>query len=95
MFGINPNQISWMILFIVTITSAIAYLPQIIKLIKTRESDDISVISWVIWLGQYTLMLIYSIIFTVDIWLCLAYFIEFIACLTILLLVIKLKKVKR
>jgi len=94
MLGLSTSLISKMILFIVTTTSFTAYIPQVIKLIKTKKSADISILSWLVWLGQYLLMLTYSVIYTTDVWLCLAYLIEFIACLIILLLVIRFKNNK-
>ncbi len=35
-----------------TILNIIAYLPQIIQLIKTKSADDINLSSWIIWISS-------------------------------------------
>lgn len=37
-------------LSIYTVLEFIAYMPQIIKLIKTKSADDISLTSWLVWI---------------------------------------------
>lgn len=37
-------------LSIINICSFVAYLPQIVKLIKTRSGEDLSLMSWFLWL---------------------------------------------
>ena len=38
------------------------YIPQIIKLIKTKEAEDLSITSWILWTLSAVADLIYSII---------------------------------
>lgn len=51
-------------MWIVIICTYISYVPQIIKLIKTKEADDLSIVSWVLWTLSAVANLIYSIILT-------------------------------
>ena len=37
------------LLGIVSICTFISYFPQIVKLLKTKKSDDLSISSWVLW----------------------------------------------
>jgi uncharacterized protein with PQ loop repeat len=67
MLGIEPNLTSSAILFIGAIIGFISFLPQIIKTLKTKKSDDIAITSWVIWIIGYTLTAIYAFVFTKDI----------------------------
>ena len=49
-------------MWIVIICTYISYVPQIIKLIKTKEADDLSIASWVLWTLSAVANLIYSVI---------------------------------
>ena len=66
MLGIEPNIVSAVILLVVTGIGLVSFLPQIIKTIRTKKSNDIAVLSWVIWILSYTLMAIYAFCFTSD-----------------------------
>ena len=44
----------------VPILSLCAYVPQWRKLLKTRSSGSISLVSWVIWAGSYSIAVFYS-----------------------------------
>lgn len=37
------------LLGLVSVCTIISYLPQTIKLIKTKKSDDLSINSWILW----------------------------------------------
>ena len=41
--------IALILLLIYTVCEYAAYLPQIIKLIKTKSADDLSITSWLVW----------------------------------------------
>ena len=92
MFGVEPNIISFAILMFVTVTSTVAYLPQAVRLIKTKSSKDLSLTSWSVWLTQYILMSIYAVVFTVDIILCLGYFVEAGFCVFIIVLALRCRR---
>jgi len=49
-------------MWIVIICTYISYIPQIIKLIKTKKADDLLIISWVLWTLSAVANLIYSVI---------------------------------
>lgn len=53
---------SLVLLVVCTIISLYAYIPQIIKLIKTKSSQDISLSSWIIWIISNLCYLVYAII---------------------------------
>lgn len=44
----------------VPLLSLCAYVPQWRKLLKTRSSDSISLSSWVLWTGSYSIAVLYS-----------------------------------
>jgi uncharacterized protein with PQ loop repeat len=50
------------LLIVFTILSLYAYIPQIIKLIRTKSSRDISLSSWIIWIISDICYLLYAII---------------------------------
>ncbi len=43
-------KIALMLLSIYTVLEFIAYMPQIIKLLKTKSADDLSLTSWFTWI---------------------------------------------
>jgi MtN3 and saliva related transmembrane protein len=49
-------------MWIVTICTYISYVPQIVKLIKTKKSEDLSITSWILWCISSVANLVYSII---------------------------------
>lgn len=49
-------------MWIVIACTYISYVPQIIKLIKTKEADDLSIASWILWTLSAVANLMYSII---------------------------------
>ena len=53
---------------LVIICDMIAYLPQIIKILRTKHTDDFSVPTWILWTTTSTIMFLYYIYIT-DIWL--------------------------
>lgn len=51
-------------MLIVIVCTYISYVPQIIKLIKTKSGDDLSITSWILWTLSSVANLIYSVILT-------------------------------
>lgn len=49
-------------MWIVTVCTYISYMPQIVKLLKTKRSEDLSVASWVLWTISAIANLVYSIV---------------------------------
>lgn len=48
-------------MWIVTICTYISYAPQIVKLVRTRKSEDLSIASWCLWSVSSFANLVYSI----------------------------------
>ena len=92
MLGLEPNIISAVILFVCTASGLISFIPQIVKTIKTKHSDDISFLSWVIWVVTYSFFAIYAFVFTRDIILFIFSTIEGFACLFTLLICLKYRQ---
>lgn len=80
------------LLGIVSICTFISYLPQTIKLIRTKESEDISVTSWILWVTSSTAYTLYATLVNKEIMLIVETSIELFFCLLILLLVIIYRK---
>lgn len=78
-------------LFIVSVCTLIAYIPQCVKILKTKKSEDISVGSWIIWVISSTSYLIYSFLIW-EFWLVLSSFLEFGLNLLVLILTIIYKE---
>lgn len=55
------NNTLTLLLLITGSISVIATIPQIVKLIKTKQSEELSLISWTIWLMYQTVSFLYSI----------------------------------
>lgn len=70
---------------IITVIPYISYMPQILKIIRTRKSEDISITSWIGYVIGATIASIYAILIKNTI-LILADVSELILCLTTLLL---------
>jgi MtN3 and saliva related transmembrane protein len=49
-------------MWIVTICTYISYIPQIIKLFRTKKSEDLSITSWILWCVSSIANLIYSLL---------------------------------
>lgn len=74
------------LLGIVSLCTLISYLPQTIKLLKTKKSDDISIQSWVLWGVSSFSYTLYAIIVSKDFMLIFETTLELIFCLIILIL---------
>lgn len=71
---------------IVSMCTLVSFLPQAIKLIKTKESDDISISSWVLWVISSLSYVLYAYLCTNEFMLRLENTLEFSFCLLILFL---------
>ena len=48
------------ILYIAAFIMILSYIPQIIKIIKTKSSGDLSFITWIIWIVVMSIMFIHA-----------------------------------
>ena len=76
------------LLGIVSMCTLVSFLPQAIKLIKTKESDDISISSWVLWVISSLSYVLYAYLCTDEFMLRFENTLEFSFCLLILFLTI-------
>lgn len=74
------------LLGMVSMCTLVSFLPQAVKLIKTKESDDISVSSWVLWVISSLSYVLYAYLCTNEFMLRLENTLEFSFCLLILFL---------
>ena len=74
------------LLGIVSLCTIISYVPQIIKLIKTKKSDDISSSSWMLWVISSLAFTLYALIINKDLMLIFKALLELMFCSVILLL---------
>lgn len=82
------------LLGIVALCTMISYLPQTIKLIRTKKSNDLSIKSWVLWVTSSLSYTIYAVLCSKDFMLIFETSLEFSFCLIILLLAIRYRKNK-
>lgn len=83
------------LLGIVSLCTLISYLPQTIKLIKTKKSDDISIASWALWVTSSFAYTLYAILVSKDFMLVFETSLELTFCLIILVLSSIYRKSKR
>lgn len=75
------------LLFIMTVCEFFSYLPQLIKIIKTKKSEDISVLSIILWVVSTGCYFIYLLTIG-GIILIIAYSFQLMVCLITLVLTI-------
>ena len=89
MLGLPIDIFANLIISFEILLDFIAYLPQIIKLNKTKRSIDLSLGSWIIWATTDVLALVYSFIYTNHLLFFVYYCIMFLFVLITLYLTIK------
>lgn len=82
------------LLGVVSICTMISYLPQTIKLIKTKKSNDLSINSWILWVTSSFSYTLYAVLCSKDFMLIFETSLELAFCLIILLLALKYKNNK-
>ena len=82
------------LLGIVSLCTMISYLPQTIKLIKTKKSSDLSINSWILWVVSSLSYTLYAILCNRDFMLIFETSLELFFCFIILFLSIKYKNNK-
>lgn len=80
------------LLGIVSICTSISYFPQVVKLLKIKKSDDLSIPSWILWVISSLTYTIYAICVSKDVMLIFETSLQLFFCLFILLLAIKYRK---
>ena len=43
------EMVAWLLLLVYTVCEYTGYVPQIVKLVKTKSADDLSITSWLTW----------------------------------------------
>lgn len=92
MMGLELNIFARLMMLFTTITALPAYIPQLVRMVKRKQSDDISYWGWALWIAQYAIMTIYAVIYTNDIMLVVGYFVELMLCTATLVLAIKYRQ---
>ena len=82
------------LLGIVSICTMISYLPQTIKLIKTKKSNDLSINSWILWVVSSFSYTLYAVLCSKDFMLVFETSLELFFCLLILSLAVKYRNNK-
>ena len=54
--------IAFVLLLVYTVCESIAYIPQVVKLVKTKSADDLSVTTWLIWVFSAVCYLFYVLL---------------------------------
>ena len=76
------------LLGIVSTCTFISYFPQAIKIIKTKEAEDLSISSWILWSVSSLTYTTYAVLVSKEIMLIFETSLEFGFCLLILILTI-------
>lgn len=77
------------LLGIVSLCTMLSYLPQTIRLIKVKKSDELSINSWILWVVSNLSYTIYAILCSKDLMLIFETSLELFFCLWILALAVK------
>lgn len=77
------------LLGIVSLCTMISYLPQTIKLLKTKKSNDLSINSWILWVVSSLSYTLYAVLCSGEFMLIFETSLELFFCLTILSLAIR------
>lgn len=90
-------RIKELILLYITVAGFVSYLPQILRLIKTKSAEDCSISSWCIWLLNSFLYWLYLYLDKVSIGLILSQLLEvmLIGITTILVIILRIKETKQ
>ena len=56
------TTVALLLLFVYTVLEFVAYMPQIVQLIKTKSADDISLTSWLTWIISDVCYLLYVLL---------------------------------
>ena len=87
-------ELKEIILLYITITGFISYVPQIARLIKTKSADDCSISTWLMWVVNASLYLLYLYLENVNIWLKLTQLVEVVLISITALLIIVLRLIE-
>ena len=82
------------LLGIVTMCTMISYIPQAIKLVKTKKSNDLSLKSWILWVVSSLSYTLYALLCSDEVMLLVETSVESFFCLLILSLAVKYRKNK-
>lgn len=85
-------MIGFILMTVVTICTLFSYIPQSIKLFKTKKSEDLSIGSWLLWATGALCYEIYVLLESNDYLLIFIASLEMIFCLLILMLSIIYRK---
>ena len=80
------------LLGIVSVVTFISYFPQIVKCLRTKQAEDLSVWSWVLWATSALSYTLYAFLCTNSVMLIFESCLEFGFCLTILICAIVYRK---
>jgi uncharacterized protein with PQ loop repeat len=94
MIGKEPDAISFILVMYPMVTSFPAYLPQIIRILKRKSSEDISIASWWVWLSQWICDILYALVYSIDMWFLISRLLGTILCAVTLIIAIKYRKKK-
>ena len=92
--GVEVVMLGNILLGIVSICTMISYLPQTIKLIKTKKSSDLSTSSWILWVLSSFSYTLYAVLYSNDFMLIFETSLELFFCLLILVLGVKYRNNK-
>lgn len=76
------------LLGVVSLCTLISYLPQTIKLVRTKKSSDLSIQSWILWVVSSFSYTLYAILCSNDYMLIFETILELFFCMLILTLAI-------
>lgn len=79
---------------IINIIQLISYIPQIFRLIKIGKSDELIVVTWVLWNISSLCWLVYELLYTQDFWSIVTYGIGLILNLIVLVLILSFRNQK-
>ena len=55
------QRLNGFLILVVNVCSFVSYLPQIVKLLRTKKSEDIAVSTWILWMISGLCYLLYTL----------------------------------
>ncbi len=82
------------LLAIVSVCTFFSYFPQIVKCLKTKKAEDLSIWSWILWMVSSLSYTLYAVLCTNSFMLIFETALELLFCLIILICAIVFRKKK-
>ena len=93
--GTMELQFKELLLFYITLSGFVSYVPQIVRICTRKSSEDVSISSWTLWTLNSIIYLAYLLLSSENIWLLMSQLLEVLLISTTLFSIIITRKSKK